>query len=133
MSIETAMAALNPPVPPQQQSLTKQEVTSAISEAETKPAVVEPTIETKPTETAKPKEEPASAKFSALAKKEKAIVTRSNELKAKEASFAEREAKIAAREAKIKESESLWDTDVFKALEARGYTYNKLTELALEG
>src|SRR5271165_752178 len=104
MSLETAIAALNVPTTPiQQQSLTKQEVTSAISESEAKTkdtgaqliadatnnksAVVDAksaeATDTKTTETAKP--EPISAKFSALAKKEKAIVTKSNELKAKEA------------------------------------------------
>ena len=153
MSIETAMAALSTPspaptpVPAQSQAISKNEVAAATVEAETKSIndakIAEPAA-TKATEsegeaksaetlTTEPKQDTASKQFSALAKKEKAIVQKNAELKAKEASFAEREAKIAAREAKIKESESLWDTDVFKALEARGYDYTKLTNLMLEG
>lgn len=150
MSIETAMNALNAPstTPAStQQSISPKEVAAATVEAASKSVndakLVDSATDNKdggvgaiPAETQTPtstKEEASSAKFSALAKKEKAIVTKTNELKAKEASFAEREAKIAAREAKIKESESLWDTDVFKALEARGYDYTKLTQLMLEG
>lgn len=80
-----------------------------------------------------PKKDDSSAKFAALAKREKAIVKQQQEIKAREASYAEREAAITAREAKIKESESIWDTDVFKALELRGYDYKKLTDLMLKG
>lgn len=152
MSIETALAALNTapapaatPAAPQQQSLTPQEVTAAASEAETKlnngaqstaadskPSGVEADAKSVPTAEAK-KEEPLSAKFSALAKKEKSIVQRNQELKTRESTLTEREAAINAREAKIKQSEELWDKDVFKAIEARGYSYAKLTDLMLEG
>jgi len=156
MSIETAMAALNTPTPsatppPQSQALTKQEVTAAVSESETKAnngeqstaadsnktetgaeAKVEaPVTETK---TEPKKEEPLSAKFSALAKKEKAIVEQSKSIKASEAKLAEREAAIAAREAKIAKSESLWETDVFAAIKERtGMDYNALTLAQLDG
>ncbi len=150
MSIETAMAAMEKAATPapQQQAITKQEVAAATVEAESKsindtklaePATdnkkeagVEAKVEAPVTETPK-KDEPLSAKFSALAKKEKAIVEQTKANKAAEAKFAEREAAIEAREAKIKESESLWDTDVFKALELRGYDYNKLTALMMDG
>jgi len=137
MSIETAMAALNTPV--QQQAITPQEVAAATVEAQEKPATQEaqsqenaPVVEAK-VEATKAKEEPLSAKFSALAKKEKAIVEQTRANKAAEAKLAEREAAIAAREAKIKQSEELWETDVFKALELRGYDYNKLTMMQLDG
>lgn len=142
MSLESAIKVLSQP-----QAISQNEVAAATVESETKTnndakiadtaadksGVVDAksaeATDTKPTET----KEPLSAKFSALAKKEKAIVKRDQEIKAKEATFAEREATIAAREAKIKESESLWETDVFKALELRGYDYTKLTQLMLDG
>jgi hypothetical protein len=145
MSIETAMAALNTPAtvsepaaPVQQQAITPKEAAAATVEAEAKAKTVEaPKVEEKPVETVKtadtPKTSEVSAKFSALAKKEKAIVEQSRANKAAESKLAEREAAIAARESKIKESEALWDTDVFKALELRGYDYNKLTMMQLEG
>lgn len=87
------------------------------------------------TSTAPKKEEetPISSKFAALAKKEKALVKQQADIKAKEATFSQREAAIAEREAKIKESESLWETDVLKALEMKGYTYQKLTDMILNG
>ena len=150
MSIETAMAALNTPspAPAQSQALTKQEVTAAVSESETKinngaqstaadsnktEAGAEAKVEAPVTETPK-KEEPLSAKFSALAKKEKAIVEQTKANKAVEAKFAEREAAIAAREAKIAKSESLWETDVFAAIKERtGMDYNALTVAQLDG
>jgi hypothetical protein len=145
MSLETAMKALETPAPaPQSQTLTKQEVTSAISEAESKTSNgAQLTADGKPSESksteAEPKKTPAeepgaaSKAFSALAKKEKAIVQRDQAAKAREAAIAEREAKIAEREARIQKSEELWDKDIFKALEERGYTYQKLTDLMLEG
>lgn len=147
MSVETALAAMekaSTPTP-QPQSVTPKEVAAATVEQETnaknnvkitesttnKPeAGVEAKVETPVTET---KPEPLSAKFSALAKKEKAIVEQSKSNKATEAKLAEREAAVADRESKIKESESLWDTDVFKALELKGYDYNKLTALMMDG
>lgn len=154
MSIETAMAVLDKPSTPapQQQSITPKEVAAATVESETKAKndakIAEPATDNKTketgaeakveapvsTESVKTKEEPLSAKFSALAKKEKAIVEQTRANKAAEAKLAEREAAIAAREAKIKESESLWETDVFKAIEERtGMDYNKLTLAYLDG
>lgn len=143
MSLESAIKALESPTPApsQQQALTKQEVTAAVSEAESKTSngVQSSVAEAKPAdvkvEEAIKKEEPAAASkaFSALAKKEKAVVQRDLALKAKEATIAEREAKIAEREKRIQESEELWDKDIFQALEKRGYTYQKLTDLMLEG
>jgi len=145
MSLETAMAALNVP-PTQQQAISQKEVAAATVEAEAKSIndakIAEPATKTEAAvdaakveaaEAPKAKEEPLSAKFSALAKKEKAIVEQTKANKAAEAKLAVRAASIAAREAKIKESESLWDTDVFKALELRGYDYTKLTNMVLEG
>lgn len=90
-----------------------------------------PVAAAKPEETKK--EEPLSAKFAALAKKEKAVVKLREEVKAKEAAISAREAAIAEREAKIKEAEQLFDTDPFAALEKRGYTYQKLTDMILSG
>lgn len=138
MSIQTAMAALNTPTPEQPQAINTQEVAAATVEAEAKSVKaadtpVEAKTEEIKVEALKAKDEPLSAKFSALAKKEKAIVEQTKANKAAESKFAEREASLAAREAKIKESESLWETDVFKALELRGYDYNKLTMMQLEG
>lgn len=146
MSLETAMKALETPTPApsQQQALTKQEVTAAVSEAQSKTSngVQSSVAEAKPAdvkvEEAIKKEEPISSKFSALAKKEKAIVQRDQAAKAKETAIAEREAKIAEREARIQKSEELWDKDIFKALEERlnlapGSGYQKLTDLLLEG
>jgi hypothetical protein len=136
MSIQTAMEVLNTPATPetpaQQQAITPKEVATATVEAESKAKAVETPKEPEAPKTP-PKEEPLSAKFSALAKKEKAIVEQTRANKTAEAKLAEREAAIAAREAKIKESEALWDTDVFKALELRGYDYNKLTMMQLDG
>lgn len=144
MSLDTALKVLNT----QPQAITQKEVAAATVESETKTindvklapetvtsGVDENTTEAliSKTEEKAPKEESASAKFSALAKKEKAIVKRDQESKAKESTLSEREAKVAEREAKIKQSEELWDTDVFKALELRGYDYNKLTQLQLDG
>lgn len=74
-----------------------------------------------------------SSKFAALAKKEKALVKQQADIKSKESAFAAREAAITAREAEIKKSESLWETDVLAALEAKGYTYQKLTDMILSG
>lgn len=79
------------------------------------------------------KADDSSSKFAALAKKEKAIVKQQAEIKAKEGAFAQREAAIAEREAQIKESEAMWETDVLKALEMKGYTYQKLTDMILSG
>jgi hypothetical protein len=136
MSIQTAMEVLNTPTTPeapaQQQAITPKEVATATVEAEAKAKAVETPKEPEVPKTP-PKEEPLSAKFSALAKKEKAIVEQTRANKTAEAKLAEREAAISAREAKIKESEALWDTDVFKALELRGYDYNKLTMMQLDG
>lgn len=86
-------------------------------------------------EEAAPKKEegPISAKFAALAKKEKALVKQQNEIKAREAAFAAREAEIAAKEAQIKESEAMWEKDVLKALEMKGLSYQKLTDMILKG
>src|ERR1700678_673505 len=144
MSLDTALAALNTPtVPTQQQSISPKEVAAATVEQETNAKnnakIVEPATKTEngaDVKTEAPISKPVerdSAKFSALAKKEKAIVERSKTLNTKEATLAEREAAIIAREAKIKESDSLWDKDVFKALELRGYDYNKLTAMFLDG
>lgn len=143
MSLETAMKALEAPkaTPPQQQALTKQEVTAAVSESETKTnngaqstaSTSDPKVVADAPPAEPKKEEPISSKFSALAKKEKAIVQRDLAAKAKEAAIADREAKIAEREARIQKSEELWDKDIFRALEERGYTYQKLTDLMLEG
>jgi hypothetical protein len=138
MSIQTAMEVLNTPITPeapaQQQAITPKEVATATVEAEAKAKAVETPKEPEISKAATPpKEEPLSAKFSALAKKEKAIVEQTRANKTAEAKLAEREAAISAREAKIKESEALWDTDVFKALELRGYDYNKLTMMQLDG
>jgi hypothetical protein len=85
------------------------------------------------TEEAAPTDPIISTKFAALAKKEKAIVKRQEEFKLREAEFAKREADIIARETKSKESDALWETDIFKALESRGYTYQKLTDMILSG
>lgn len=79
------------------------------------------------------KEDPISTKFAALAKKEKLVVRKQEEIKAKEAGFIKREAAIAEREAKMKESDSLWESDVFRALELRGLSYQKLTDMILSG
>lgn len=79
------------------------------------------------------KEEPISAKFSALAKKEKAIIKLQQDIKTKEADIAAKEAALAEREAKSKQADALWETDIFAALEARGYTYQKLTDMILSG
>lgn len=140
MSLDSAMKVLSTPV--QQQAISQKEVAAATVEQETNAKndvkIAEPVkesggVDAKQVETPKPTEEPLSAKFAALTKKEKAIVKRDQELKARDVSFAEREAKIAEREAKIKESESLWDTDPLKALELRGYDYTKLTSFMLDG
>lgn len=107
----------------------------ATEEVPAAPGVVEETPSTEATtELAKaPAEEPLSAKFAALAKKERAIVKRQEEVKARDAEIAKRETAIAEREAKIQESEKLFSEDVFKALELRGYTYQKLTDMLLSG
>jgi hypothetical protein len=142
MSIETAMTALNTPTPAttpepatQQQAITPKEVATATVEAEakTKTTTETPATEAPKTEATKTPEPAISAKFAALAKKEKAVVEQTRANKAAEAKLADREAAISAREEKIKESEALWETDVFKALELRGYDYNKLTMMQLEG
>lgn len=87
-----------------------------------------------------PKPDDSSSKFSALAKREKGLVQKQNEIKAREAAFAAkeaaisaREAEIAAREQRIKESDELWESDAFGAIEKRGYSYQKLTDLMLSG
>jgi len=140
MSLETAMNVLNTPTPEapvQPQAISPKEIATATveqeasakntsKEASSEGVVVDPVSPTKI-------EEPASAKFAALSRKEAAIVKRDQELKARDKSYGEREAKIAERESKIKRSEELWDKDVFAALEARGYTYQKLTDLLLSG
>lgn len=148
MSIETALATMEKAASvPQQQAITKQEVAAATVEAEAKSIndakIVEPTAkaeataETKVAETIEmpvKKDEPLSAKFSALAKKEKAIVEQTRANKAAESKLTEREATLAAREAKIKASEALWETDVFKAIQERtGMDYNALTLAYLDG
>lgn len=111
-----------------QQSSAKTEggVEAKASTAET------PSTET-PAKTEAEKAPAVSAQFAALAKKEKAIVKQQADIKARESAFAAREAAIAARETKIKESESLWETDVLRALESKGLSYQKLTEMVLSG
>lgn len=147
MSMESALNVLaKMPTPEQKQILAAQPGTNVnpsgnsakIETADTAPTngVVDAKSADVPTEAKapSPKEDPKIAsQFAALAKKEKAIVRQAQEIKLKESSFAEREKAIAAREAKIKESESLWETDVFKALELRGYDYSKLTKMQLDG
>lgn len=160
MSMQTALAALNtaaPAVPqgsatiitnmandganknqeaPQGAQETKVIATNAqqIDGAESNEGVVVAApLTPEKTEETKKTEESSSSKFAALAKKEKALVRQQNEIKAKEITFTEREAAIAVREAKIKESEALWETDVLKALEMKGYTYQKLTDMILSG
>src|ERR1700677_2424019 len=140
MSMEAAIKALDTPTP-QQQAITPKEVAAATVEQATnakndaKIAADSTSQTTPPAAVETKKEEPtnASKAFSAMAKKEKAVVQRDLAIKAKEAAIAEREAKIAAREKQISESEELWDKDIFQALEKRGYTYQKLTDLMLDG
>ncbi len=88
-----------------------------------------------PEKTEEKKADPSesSKQFAALAKKEKAIVKQQAEIKAKEATISAREAAISAKEAEIKQAESLWETDVLRALEMKGYTYQKLTDMILSG
>lgn len=86
-----------------------------------------------PTASKKEEDPKISQQFAALAKKEKALVKQQADIKAKEATYAQREAAIAEREAKIKESEALWETDVLKALEMKGYSYQKITDMILSG
>lgn len=157
MSIQTAMAAMEKaastpaPAATQQQAITPKEVAAATVEAETKSIndakIAEPATESKKeagaeakveapvTETkVEPKSKEESARFSALSKKEKAIVEQSKANKVTESKLAEREAAIAAREAKIKQSESLWETDVLAAIKERtGMDYNALTVAYLDG
>lgn len=122
---------------PQAAQETKENATDS-SQMGTKDGVVDAqssTAEATASEPAKtePAPEPISKQFAALAKKEKTLVKLQADIKAKEASFSEREAAIAAREAKIKESEALWETDVLAALESKGYSYQKLTDMILSG
>ena len=160
MSMQTAIAALNtaaPNVPtgaatittnianagadivqeaPQGTQETKVIATNAqqIDGAKTEEGVVEAAPLTPKVEEKKEEVKPSdSSKFAALAKKEKALVKQQNEIKARETAFAEKEAAISAREAAIKQSEALWETDVLKALEMKGYTYQKLTDMILSG
>ncbi len=81
----------------------------------------------------KPQEKDAS-RFAALAKKEKGLVLKANDLKMKEGKFAERESALMAREAKVSEFEALRNADnPLKALEFLGYSYKDLTDYILKG
>lgn len=96
-------------------------------------ATTSPTTEQKVEEAAKKDDGPISAKFAALAKKEKALVKQNADIKAREAALAAKEAELLARETKMKESESFWETDTLKALESKGLSYQKLTDMILSG
>lgn len=104
---------------------------------ETTPGVVGATpAEATTTSTTEPekKEDPKiSSQFAALAKKEKALVKQQADIKARETAFSQREADISAREAKIKEADVLFETEPLKALEMRGLSYQKLTDMILTG
>ncbi len=69
-----------------------------------------------------------SAKFAALAKKERMLRMNFGQHKAKESALAERERKIAEREAQW---ESEFKTSPLEAIKKRGYSYEDLTKAAL--
>lgn len=112
----------------------QQSATPGVVEATAPPAEAAPTSPpAKIEEPPKKAEEPLSSKFAALAKKEKGLVKLQSDIKTKEAGFAAREAEITAREAKMQQSEALWETDIWAALQSKGYTYQKLTDMILTG
>lgn len=141
MSMKTAMDVLNTMPTPEQKAAAKTPEAPKVEVPVTPPTPEKVAVqnETLPNTPPPAPEAPAkidnetSSKFAALAKRERAIVKQQQDFKTKEAAYIAKEAEIAVREAKIKESESLWDTDVFKALELRGYDYKKLTDLMLAG
>lgn len=154
MSLETAMKVLeNAPRPELKTDLvqapqeTKDSATESLKQdkeaaAEVKNAeAAQPieNIEEKAPEKTEPKkdETPLSAKFAALAKKEKAIVRQQNELKdreqKREQEYAQKDAEFKAREEKLAAASQLWETDPLGALEKMGYSYQKLTDMILSG
>ncbi len=94
--------------------------TPAVPAAPDKPVVPEVPSAAKPDE--------MSAKFAALAKKERNLRFSQMQYKTKETALAERERKIAEREA-------LWETEFkekpLEAIKRRGYSYEDLTKAAL--
>jgi hypothetical protein len=146
MSMQTALNVLTVmPTPEQKAALAAQpglepKVPGNGSQSETAPAAPttpEGGVEAKtPEASAPPAAKPTkdlSAEFAALARREKAIVQKQKEAAAREKTFAEREAAIKAREEKLAEADKMWNTDLFKSLEARGLDYNKITKMYLEG
>lgn len=77
---------------------------------------------------ATPKNDEMSAKFAALAKKERFIRTTHQSIKAKEAALAERERQLAERE---KAWEEEFKASPLEAIKKRGYSYQDLTNAAL--
>lgn len=78
------------------------------------PAIPEPTVA---------KEDPAiAAKFAALARKEKELLQEREQFK-----------KMQEKLAEIEAQDKLWQEDPFKALEAKGLDYEKLTHRILNG
>ena len=98
------------------------------------PVSIPASTETTSTEQVTSKETPAvspiSAKFSALAKKEKGILAKMDAYKSQESSVAAKTAELAAREARLAEFESL-KSNPMKALEALGLDYNQITQYML--
>lgn len=144
MSMKTAMDVLSTMPTPEQKAAKpapetkadngEQPAAATPGAVEAKTAEAAPTlVEETPKAPATNSDKETSSKFAALAKRERAIVKQQQEFKSKESEYARKDQELAAREAKIKESESLWDTDVFKALELKGYDYKKLTDLMLAG
>ena len=96
----------------------------------------QPTPETPKTETppvtetppATPKNDEMSAKFAALAKKERYVRMTHQSIKAKESALAERERQIAERE---KAWEEEFKVSPLEAIKKRGYSYQDLTNAAL--
>ncbi len=100
----------------------------------------QPKVDTKPeVPSADPNAPPPqkdASRFAALAKKEKGLVLKTNDLKMKEAKVAEKENALIQREVKLTEFENLkrdFATNPLKALEYLGISYKELTDYILQG
>jgi cell division septation protein DedD len=98
---------------------------------ETTPATSNPQASsaTAPEVTASP--EKVSAKFAALARKEKQALVKLEAAKTREQALIAREQALQAREAKLQEFENIKSTNPLRALEMTGVSYQDLTQTVL--
>lgn len=80
-----------------------------------------------------PKAPPKSDAFAALAKREKAIVRRDQEIKAREQALAEKDRQFQEWQKSREEDDRTWQSNPLEALKKRNVSYEQLTNVILNG